>query len=248
MSVKKSFLKHRVNEFLRAVDNSQQSYELSSSFKKAILYLPILIIVIQALLLIPERTRSISYWLLEENKPVELATFFIFFIGGIAGLVYSIKNRSAFESRGIYTVYLLLSIALILIALEEVAWGQWLFGFDTPEQYKLINMQGETTIHNLKGLQGNSEVLRVIYGIAGIFAIGLSANPSFDKIKAPVVLWTWYAIIFIHALVDFINDFMVIHPRVDNSIQRTSELIELLIAMSAVLYMYINLKKIFRSR
>lgn len=33
--------------------------------------------------------------------------------------------------------------------MEEIAWGQKLFGFETPEKIREINFQGELTFHNL---------------------------------------------------------------------------------------------------
>jgi len=35
------------------------------------------------------------------------------------------------------------------LAMEELSWGQHLFSFKTPEFLKMINLQGETNLHNL---------------------------------------------------------------------------------------------------
>ena len=37
---------------------------------------------------------------------------------------------------------------------EEISWGQRLFGFDTPEELKQVNVQKETNIHNLEIFNG----------------------------------------------------------------------------------------------
>lgn len=45
------------------------------------------------------------------------------------------------------------SICLLLIAGEEVSWGQRLLGLSTPEALAAVNQQGETTLHNIGPLQ-----------------------------------------------------------------------------------------------
>ena len=46
-------------------------------------------------------------------------------------------------------VHVLFALALIVAALEEVSWGQRLFGWSTPEDLSRVNEQGETTLHNI---------------------------------------------------------------------------------------------------
>ena len=46
-------------------------------------------------------------------------------------------------------VHLLLAVLFLFGALEEVSWGQRLFGWSTPETLTSINEQDETTIHNI---------------------------------------------------------------------------------------------------
>ena len=47
--------------------------------------------------------------------------------------------------------YGLLSAVLVVGALEEVSWGQRLFGWSTPEALSEVNVQDETTFHNVVG-------------------------------------------------------------------------------------------------
>ncbi len=227
-----------------SLEKSHEAYEYSPSFKRTVIVAPIIIILVQSIFLISERTRTISFYLLEENKPVEIATFLVFLIGGAVSARFILKNRHYFKNKSVFGLYLFLSFVLIIISFEEIAWGQWFFDFETPEKWKTINMQGETTLHNIKGLQGNSELLRMLYGIGGIIAIGFSINPALDKVKAPPILFSWYVIILFHAIIDYYFDFWDTNSVIEPSIQKTSELIELLIAISAVLYLYINLTKI----
>jgi branched-subunit amino acid transport protein len=43
-----------------------------------------------------------------------------------------------------------LALLLLLIAMEEISWGQRLFEFDTPEEIQQMNWQGEFNFHNLQ--------------------------------------------------------------------------------------------------
>ncbi|TCK17155.1 tetratricopeptide repeat protein [Thiogranum longum] len=45
--------------------------------------------------------------------------------------------------------FILLSIALFYVVMEEISWGQRLFGFETPDFFRRYNLQDETNIHNL---------------------------------------------------------------------------------------------------
>jgi hypothetical protein len=46
----------------------------------------------------------------------------------------------------------LLAAAALVMALEELAWGQTLVDFATPEWWRMRNRQGDLTLHNLHGV------------------------------------------------------------------------------------------------
>jgi hypothetical protein len=76
---------------------------------------------------------------------------FSFLRGGRRGLAY-------FE-------WAFAALALVL-ALEELAWGQHLFGFDTPTWWREHNRQGELTLHNLRGVHETFGLLAMIASFA----------------------------------------------------------------------------------
>ncbi|GAA3641084.1 hypothetical protein [Flavivirga jejuensis] len=219
------------------------TYKITKKTNNIILIAPIIMSILMGLLFIFPATSNFGFWLLEENSPVELLTFFLFIIGGIYGIRFVYKHKKDLEIY-VRIFYTLFSICLILIAMEEIAWGQWFFHFETPEEWSKINMQGETTLHNLKGMQGHSEVLRIIFGLGGGFGIVLGYFSKFNKISVPPVLFTWFLIIFCHGVIDFIQDIIVISSKYDFAIVKTSEFIELLIAGSSFLYLWLNFKKL----
>ena len=106
-------------------------------------------------------------------KLIEILTFIIFFVSGFFGLTQIFKLRKK-NRKDIILFYGLFSLFLILIAMEEIAWGQWFFYFETPDSWNKINIQGETTLHNIKGIQGRTAILRFLFGLGGIIGIDKS--------------------------------------------------------------------------
>jgi hypothetical protein len=233
-------LKQIVSNIVTALKSTEKTYGIRSRTKNAIFIAPFIIVSLQALLLLYPATRTFGLWILRENHPVELLTFAFSLIGGFIGFSLALKARKSGEKRMVYGFYALFSLGLLLVAMEEVAWGQWFFGFETPEAWKLINLQGETTLHNISGLQGHSETFRLIFGVGGLIGIALSFYPSFEKIGVPALLLPWFVIITLHASVDLFNDYVAIQKQFDYAMEITSELIEMLIAISAFLYVTLN--------
>ncbi|XOF34373.1 MAG: hypothetical protein ACL93V_03490 [Candidatus Electrothrix sp. YB6] len=225
------------------IKESENIYHIKPHIKNAIILTPIVIVLLQTILWLYPATRYLSIWMLKENSPVELLTFMLLFVDGVVGLLFAAKIKECGEEKLVYGFYALFSIGLLFVALEEIAWGQWLFGFETPEIWKSINRQKETTLHNLAGLQGHSEIMRLIFGAGGLIGILLSFHPVFRKVGAPALLLSWFAVIALHASIDVLNDFVAIQKRFDYAIMKTSELIELLIAISAFLYIRLNARR-----
>ena len=224
---------------------SEKTYDIQSHTKNVIMIAPIIIIFLQAVFLMLPTTRNLSLWMLEENHPVELLTFIILVVGGVVGLLLALKTKRCGEKSLVYGFYVIFSIGLLFIAMEEVAWGQWFFGFETPDAWRSINHQGETTIHNIRGLHGHAGILRLAFGAGGLIGVWLSFYPSFRKIGVPALLLPWFIIVTAHSSVEVFDDFVAIQNQFDYLMNRTSELIELLIAITGFLYVQL-IYRIFR--
>lgn len=74
----------------------------------------------------------------------------LFLLPGIAaGLFAYWRWRERLPHRHLRTWLLLWSLACIYFAGEEVSWGQWFFGWGTPDALAKVNDQGETNLHNI---------------------------------------------------------------------------------------------------
>lgn len=211
---------------------------------RAIELAPLVIMALCAALLMDPATRPATLWMLKENHPIEVLTFAIALIAGVLGLALAWRANKQGEKALVFGFYAVFSLALIFVAMEEAAWGQQFFGFASPEFWAAINMQGETTLHNIAGVQGRSEIFRLVFGIGGLIGVWLSFYPKLRKIGAPIVLFSWFAVITLHAGIDTYNDFFPIAQQFDYLIQRTSELVEMLIAFSGLLYIALNARAI----
>ncbi len=212
---------------------------------------PIVLAVLCAVLLWIPETRSEAKWLLSgrhrEQRPVELITFAAFMVGGIMGMALSWRLIRQREPICLVVFYVIFSLGLLVTGMEEVAWGQWLFRFETPGIFKTINRQRELTLHNIQGLHGHSEYFRLIFGVGALAGLGAAFVKPLRRIAVPRILWSWVLVIAVFAAIDFLMDIY----RPDRYTYRTfgvymSEITEMLIGLLGVLYVWLK-AKMFRS-
>lgn len=205
-------------------------------------YAPFVVLGGSALLLLIPATERAARWLLAEDHPVEALTFVAFLGASVMALRLAWLHRRGFPwvIRG---VYLLLALGFFGIAMEEVSWGQRWMGFETPEVFRRLNRQGEVTLHNIGALQGSSEWMRLCAGLGGLLAVAARRIPALDRIAAPAVLESWFLVITAHAIVDVFNDIVPLERRFDFIMQRTSEVVEMLIGVAALLYGCLNAQR-----
>ena len=142
------------------IANTEKNYNVAPSgsfgqFLSSVHFLlPAALVAIFTIGLAIPVTRKATIWVLAENKPVEIVTFIILLAAGFYGLNFARKLLAGGEKFVYPLFYALFSLGLLFTGFEEIAWGQQLWGFATPEALTGLNMQGETTLHNIKGLHG----------------------------------------------------------------------------------------------
>jgi hypothetical protein len=92
-------------------------------------------------------------WLFLEDGPMEYFTAAGFAVSGLV-LLYAgrlqLKARPKDRILNLIAWGLLIAgLASILVCLEEISWGQRIFGIETPEVLSEINTQDELNLHNL---------------------------------------------------------------------------------------------------
>ncbi len=219
-------------------------YNIKPSTIKLIVIFPFITVSFIILILALPVTRTFGVRLLKENNLIELLTFLFLLLGGIKGLTLVKEYKNSLLSKYEAIFYTIFSIGLLFVAMEEISWGQWFLGFETPDFWKEINIQGETTLHNLKGIQGNSEILRFIFGFGGTIGVLLSNKRSLKKIGAPTILLPYFIITIFFSGLDFFSNYYAIHKYIDYGVKGMSEVLEMFIGISGFLYVWLNFKKL----
>ena len=106
-----------------------------------------------ALYVLPQ-TRRLAQWLMQEDLVVEDITFVALFAASVLSVLLARRTHRDRQSALATWFFVALAAGLLVVAMEEISWGQWLFFFKTPGSWKAINRQGETNLHNLDGLWG----------------------------------------------------------------------------------------------
>ena len=194
-----------------------------------------------AFLIIP-LTHDRMEWLMDEDRLVEFMTFVFLFIAGCLALELARRAWVAGDRVVVIAFYALFAVGCIFAAGEEIAWGQHYLDYATPEEWAALNKQGEVTFHNLPWLHGKTELLRLSFGLGGLIGVWLAGVPFFRNIGAQRALVPWFAVILGHGVVDLTNDFVSIQAQFDDDMSSTSELIEMMIGMTAMFYVSMNFR------
>ena len=200
-----------------------------------LLVLPLALSFLFALFLTIPSTREFTKDLLRENRPVELLTFLFLMIGGGWSIMLAIRCRKAGEHALLTFFYGVTGCLLLIVGMEEIAWGQWFLGFETPEGIKDINVQGELTLHNLEGVHGKTEFIRLFIGLTGM-AMVLFDIPFLRKLRPPNLLFIWFATITVLVLPDLYYDYAPEYTDVAALFDMMSELNEAFAAAAVLIY------------
>lgn len=118
-------------------------------FRILIFLAPIVVslVILVIRVFIPDWIKTYSV-LIREDGPVEYSTVIVYFAAFFISVLIlrSLKNDKKF-----FILYLVFSIGFILVAMEEMSWGQRIVGFDNPDWFP-ENRQKETSLHNIESL------------------------------------------------------------------------------------------------
>lgn len=143
---------------------------------------------------------------------------FLVLVPGILGAIGALAFLGRrLGSRPIWVWLLLWTLACIYFAGEEVSWGQWYFGWGTPEVWADLNKQAETNLHNTSSWLNFKprvavEVFIILAGLvvpllwrysekARSFRPGL--NPWVPWITAPAMCWAAAAYFLLCRVAEF---------------------------------------------
>lgn len=142
-----------------------------------------------------------------ETVQVAVLVLAVFWSAQIAKILF--KKKDTMNA----VIFLIAAIVLILVAGDEISWGQRIFHLVTPDMIANNNDQQEITIHNLTNVAGFVGIGYVAIGFYGAFAwITQFLSPIFKKKPLLYYIPPWFCSFFF--LFGFIYNF--------NSITRNS--------------------------
>ena len=80
-------------------------------------------------------------------------------------------------------LFLMFSLTMLFVFLEEISWGQRIFDFESPEYFEEHNDQNELTIHNLKPFMKIIAELYIVIAFIGTFGWYLTGKLRDGKAK-----------------------------------------------------------------
>jgi len=166
--------------------------------------------------------------LVTEDKWGEYGSFVSSGIAGALLLALSFR-RGPYLRR---VMWVMIGLAAIFFAGEEISWGQRIIGLSTPEFLLQYNFQGEVNLHNMKAVHAMHLVSKAGYVVLAwsIFSMMVSIRmPRLEeKIMAIGVPLIPIRLIPIFVLVPF---FFLLHPTA-----KSNEIAELFLGIAVVMW------------
>jgi hypothetical protein len=135
-----------------------------------VLHVLVPVLLLGALLVI-HLARPGMYWrLTREDGLIEYATAVCYFVAFLAGLLLT---RKVLAKTGwpLAALYGCMSVAFLVVGLEEISWGQRIFQIESPQFFRDSNIQREIGMHNLQGLHALLHPAYIVVGFTGAFGM-----------------------------------------------------------------------------
>ncbi|MDH4230744.1 MAG: hypothetical protein OEW04_01790 [Nitrospirota bacterium] len=111
---------------------------------------------------------------MKEDGPVEWLTFIAYLPASLIALFIAMDLKK--ENRVYGNLYFILAAGLFVICMEEISWGQRIFGIGTPSFFMSHNRQHEMNMHNM--LAGS--YVHFLYILTGLY--GMLSRVFFRKL------------------------------------------------------------------
>jgi len=144
-------------------------------------------------------------------------------------------------------LYGLVTLAAWFLTGEEISWGQRIFGWETPETLEELNRQGETTLHNIHGVQQLVPYAMLLAGLYGAGAplvwAGVGAGwehvPSLHLLIPPLCLVPAFLLAAGYRLFR-----LLVWPAADFVVSEYAEVMELCLYLGLLLFTWLNLRRL----
>ena len=97
-----------------------------------------------------------------EDRFLENVQFVAFAVAGVLCFVTARRVGHGRQRLGAASLYAF-ALVFVFVAMEEISWGQRVFGIETPSFLRNLNVQGETNLHNLKSVQYKLGIMLAVF-------------------------------------------------------------------------------------
>lgn len=200
-----------------------------------------------------------SYWYevydysVSEDSISEYLQAIGYFSTGVIFILIAIKGSGA-GPRLQRIFFLIAGLGVLMISMEEISWGQRLFGIKTPDWFRSHNIQNEISIHNLAPVQ---RTIHFFYALAGFVLsfgwIPFRYNFQFIKMSPCIISFVrlirprWFLMAYFLPLFAFYTFLLITGDPGKYFSFNDQEITELLLSLGLFLYSFLILRSLNRS-
>jgi len=118
-----------------------------------------------------------AHWMVREGAVIQWLQFALLLLAALYFFKLAKARGKHYDSTWLRNTFLILFAFCLMVAMEEISWGQQIVGKDdlrTPASLMEINAQKETTLHNLSYFHPYRFWLLILGGTVGLGASCLS--------------------------------------------------------------------------
>lgn len=138
------------------------------------------LVLMAAMMILAVVAEDAFHFLIDEDHPIEWLQLAAN-VGAAAAFALAAVRARRRGRTGLMALYALVALTFVLIAGEEISWGQRIFGWETPELLEEVNHQGEANIHNIGIVQKASNLGEML---AGLYAFALPILWAVPRIRS----------------------------------------------------------------
>jgi len=168
--------------------------------------------------------------LITEDRWAENATVVSYAITGILLLLLSCRQGPGLRR----VVWAIIGMSALVIACDEISWGQRIIGIGAPSFIKENNLQGELTLHNLESFSNINSMSHKIAGylilLWSLFSVVISfrlkrQQEMLMNIGIPIIHWKLLPIFILTSF------FLIFYPTV-----KADEISEFLLGLAGMIW------------
>jgi hypothetical protein len=230
--------KTRAAEHLR---RDSGDWKISPRHERLLILIPFIIAVVVAATL---PFKDFYLWLVNEDSVVEWLQFACLLAASIFLPLITVYLVRA-KRWGIAVLYAVVTLGVWFLTGEEISWGQRIFGWATPESLNEVNRQGETTVHNIRGVQELVPAAMLLASLYGACAplVWAGMGKRWENLKSRRLLIPPLSLVPAFALAAGYRLFrLLIWPEPTFVISEYAEAMELCLYFGLAMFCWFNLR------